>query len=101
MEFEGSGLFYEVVVTNSSGRGTVGRSRNGDPWDESWLTPKTHVVAYESNDPKLETAHAFGDSTPESEGARSTLEMVHAFVEKPDKIRRTSRMPSKQAGTEL
>ncbi|TWU28441.1 hypothetical protein [Bythopirellula polymerisocia] len=86
MEFEGSGLFYEILVTNSSDK-----ERSVDLALEipgvRLAETKDALVAYESNDPKLETAHAFGDSTPESEGTKTTLEMVHAFADTPDKIR--------------
>lgn len=85
MEFEGPGLFYEIRVTNSTDKEQSVDLALEVPGIEVPDTEKL-IVAYESNDPKLETAHAFGDSTPESEGADSKLEMVHAFVDQPDQI---------------
>lgn len=85
MEFEGPGLFYEVAVTNSSDDDRSVDLTLKVPGVKLTDT-KSMLVAYESNDPKLETAHAFGDSTPEAEGTKAKLEMVHAFVDKPDQI---------------
>ncbi|HMO16304.1 MAG TPA: hypothetical protein PKA83_19450 [Pirellulaceae bacterium] len=86
MAFEGPGLFYEVQVINTTDAPKQVELTFDIP-GEKVSTPDGTVVAYQSNDPKLETAHAFGDSTPHTDGDKpATLEMVHAFVEMPDAL---------------
>jgi len=87
MVFEGSGLLYQVVATNNSGTPKQVYLTLDIP-GKTVVTRQGTVVAYQSNDPKLETSHAFADSTPHARGSKTTKrEMVHAFVETPDSLR--------------
>ncbi|QEG36408.1 glucosidase family protein [Bythopirellula goksoeyrii] len=85
MQFEGAGLFYKLKVSNSSNEDQSVELLLEVPGIKLSDTEEP-IVAYESDDQKLETAHAFGDSTPEPESAKSRLEMVHAFADQPDQI---------------
>jgi hypothetical protein len=87
MVFEGPGLLYRVVVTNNSGTPKQVDLTLDIP-GKTVVTPQGTVVAYQSNDPKLETAHAFADSTPHPHGSKTAkLEMVHALVETPESLK--------------
>lgn len=86
MLFEDNGLAYEVTATNSSeAEKTV---------DLTMVIPgalvansQPPVIVYQSNDPKLEVAHGFADSTPENDRPQNAkLEMAHALVEVPDAL---------------
>jgi hypothetical protein len=90
MVFEGPGLLYQVRVTNTSDAPKQVDLTMDVP-GQTAATPHGTVVAYESNDSKLATAHAFADSTPHPRGSKTAkLEMVHAFVELPDRLNESS-----------
>lgn len=86
MVFEGPGLLYEIRVTNKSDQTEhidLALNVPGRKFASSHGT----VVAYQSNDPKLEKSHGFGDTVPEKQGDDTAkLEMVHAFAEAPNSL---------------
>jgi hypothetical protein len=86
MAFERSGLLYQVTVTNNSSV-TKPVDVTLDIPGKEIATRQGPLVAYQSDNPKLVTSHAFADSTPHARGPKAaTLEMVHTFVEKPDNL---------------
>jgi hypothetical protein len=86
MMFEGAGLLYEVKVTNASdGPKSADLSLEvpGQQIEESGGV----VVAYRSDDPKLEKSHGFGDTVPEECGPEAgELEVAYAFAQQPKQI---------------
>jgi hypothetical protein len=86
MAFEEPGLFYQIVATNTSDAAKQIDLTLEIP-GKAMVTPQGTVIAYQSNDPKLETAHAFADTTPHPHGTKTAKqEIVHAFVESPDHL---------------
>ena len=69
MVFEGSGLLYQGTVTNNSGADKPVDLTLEIP-GKAVVTPQGTVIAYQSDDPKLEKSHAFADSTPHARAPR-------------------------------
>jgi hypothetical protein len=84
---EQPGLLYRVRVENPTATEQTARiavtlpgSIDGEGTDA--------VIAYESDDPKLETSHGFGDVTSQLYGEKPpTLQMAHALVDAPDETK--------------
>jgi hypothetical protein len=86
MLVERPGLLYELQLTNSSS--TEQSVDLGIEAPGAMPTAGSPLIVYESKDPKLGTAHTFGDTDAQPTGANlSTLQMVHALVDQPDELR--------------
>jgi len=86
MTFEGPGLFYQVKLRNIAQESKQVEVTLDIPGKKVTL-PTGTAVAYQSNDPKLEKSHGFGDTVPKKySDASSKLEMVHAFADAPESL---------------
>jgi hypothetical protein len=84
---EKPGLLYRVRVTNSTATDKAARVAITIPGAIQGDRPDA-VVAYESDDPKLESSHGFGDVNSKVYGEKApTLQMVHALVDAPDETK--------------
>jgi hypothetical protein len=86
MAFEGSGLLYQVEVTNTSSAAKEVELELDVPGKKLSTTSGT-VIAYPANDPKLEKSHGFGDTVPQKYAAeQGQLEVAQALVDSPDRL---------------